>query len=470
MSVEFKLPELGEGVDSADVAEIQVSEGETIRAEQTVMELETEKAVVDLPCPHAGTISKIHVAPGETIKVGQTLLTIEEAEEAAQEMPAEDKAAQESRAEEERAQRGAPNAVWSADERPKVATESKEERPAARAKTEAEPPGPEKTKPETKETAAAATERTTAGRADRVEGDGAEELPPRAGPATRRLARVLDVNLRRVKGSGPGGRIMQEDVVRAHEAAAAPAQKMAAPPLPDFSKFGPVEESPLNKLRQTAVRNLTASWQTIPHVTQHGLADITELERKRRAYLQSAGESSPKITLSAIAIKAVAVLLREFPRFNSSLDAERNVLILKKYFHIGVAVDTEDGLLVPVIRDADKKGINGIAAELIELAGQARERKLRTEQMQGATFTISNQGGIGGGLFTPIVNYPEVAILGLSRAEKRMLVIDEEPSPRLVLPLSLSYDHRVINGADAARFIERLAAILSDPSLLLFRT
>ena len=243
---------------------------------------------------------------------------------------------------------------------------------------------------------------------------------------------------------------------------------LATPPLPDFSKFGPVEREPLNKIGRTAAEHLAASWPLVPQVTQHGLADVTDLEAARKHH-NTSGESDVKITWTAIAVAAVVAALKEFPRFNSSLDWQAKEVVLKHYYHIGVAVDTEHGLLVPVITDADQKSIVQLAAELADLAQRARSRKLEREQMQGGTFTVSNQGGLGGSLFTPIVHYPEVAILGLSRAATQVEMIGGEPQPRLKLPLSVSYDHRVVNGADAARFVARLESLLSDAFGLLVR-
>ena len=285
------------------------------------------------------------------------------------------------------------------------------------------------------------------------------------------MARKLGVDLYQVTGTGRSGRILPEDVedyVRGRLTAqeAAPAT-LHTPALPDFSKFGPIERRKLSKLRRTSAAQLSTSWQVIPHVTQHDEADVTELESVRRRYMQTAGKGGPKITVTAIVLKACAQLLQDAPHFNSSLDVESGELILKDYFHIGVAVDTEHGLVVPVIRDADEKSILEIADELTGLAEKARDRKLELDDMQGGTFTITNLGGIGGTSFTPIVNHPEVAILGLSRSQKRPALIDGNVEERLILPLSLSYDHRVIDGADAARFVVRLSALLSQPFGLL---
>jgi pyruvate dehydrogenase E2 component (dihydrolipoamide acetyltransferase) len=306
------------------------------------------------------------------------------------------------------------------------------------------------------------------GRAAAVEN---ERAPVPAGPATRRMARKLGVDLYQVQGSASGGRIVIEDIeafVRdrmAQPAAAAGGSAsmgiVAAAPLPDFTKFGPIKKEPLNKLSRTAASNLHAAWITIPHVTQHNLADITELEAARKRYVKD-NPKSPKITMTAIMIKAVVGALRTFPKVNSSIDMEAGQLILKDYYNIGVAVDTPNGLVVPVIRNCDQKNVLQVASELTELAEKARDRKLTAEDMQGASFTITNLGGIGGTYFTPIVNYPEVAILGMSRGQNVLQLEDDQIVERLMLPLSMSYDHRAINGADAARFIVKLSSSLTN--------
>ncbi|MGE5194262.1 MAG: 2-oxo acid dehydrogenase subunit E2 [Deltaproteobacteria bacterium] len=243
----------------------------------------------------------------------------------------------------------------------------------------------------------------------------------------------------------------------------------AVPPLPDFTQFGPVERQPLNKIMRTGAANLSVAWNVIPHVTQHELADVTELEAARKRYSQSsaAKEGGPKITMTVLAMKAVVSALKTFPRFNSSFDAARGEVVVKRYYNIGVAVDTENGLLVPVIRAVDTKSVLQLAGELTEVARKARERKLVPADFQGGSFTITNLGGIGGTYFTPIVNFPEVAILGMSRTSQQQVIVNGKPEIRLMLPLSLSYDHRVINGADAARFIVKLSGLLSDPFQLM---
>lgn len=452
MTIEFKLPAVGENVEKADIGQVLVKEGDTISPEQVVLEVETDKAVFELPCPHGGTVKKVHVKSGDSVGIGATLLTIEEAAPAG-------KAA---------APQAAPAAGKAEPEKPEPAP-APEPVPA---------PAPAKTAAPAVATAPAAAPRPAAPAAKpdsaAPEGNGEAKAPAPAGPATRRLARELGVDLHRVSGTGPGGRITPEDVqgfVRTLIAnvdagkATSTSTSREVPPLPDFSQFGTVERQPLSKLMRTAAANLSLAWNVIPHVTQHDLADITDLESGRKRFGQShAGNASaPKITMTVLAIKAVITALKSFPFVNSSLDTTTNELIVKRYFNIGIAVDTEQGLLVPVVRDADKKSIWELAAEVAELAAKARNRKLSMSDMQGGTFTITNLGGIGGTFFTPIVNYPEVAILGMSRAQQQQVIVNGKPEIRLMLPLSLSYDHRVINGADAARFIVKVSGLLSDP-------
>lgn len=415
---EFRLPEVSEGVTKVDVASVAVKVGDTIAKGAVVCEVETDKAVAEIPSPVAGKVTAVHVTAGTTLNIGALLLTIETAS-------------------------------------PAAATTT----PAAPA---AAPP-----------VAAAAPAAQTAPAAPAAATTGDAGPPAPAGPATRRLARKLGVNLRQVKGSAAGGRITIEDIeafVRERMTQpAVPAAAAAAPgfgivqaaPLPDFSRFGPVEKQPMNKIFRTAASNLHAAWVTIPHVTQHDLADITELETARRKYVK-ANPNAPKITMTAIIIKAVVQALKAFPNFNSSVDMASGELVIKQYYHIGVAVDTPNGLVVPVIRNCDQKNILQVAAELAEIAGRARDRKLKAEDMQGGTFTITNLGGIGGTAFTPIVNYPEVAILGMSRTLNHLTLDNGQLVERQMLPLSLSYDHRAINGADAARFIVKLSGSLTN--------
>lgn len=439
--VEFKLPSLGEGVASADIADISVKEGDTISVGQILMELETDKAVVELPSGVAGRVTKVLVKSGESIKPGQTLLVVEGVASGG---TAAAPAATPAKAPAAPAPVAAPS-------------------PAAEAA-----PQPALTPTLVTAPAAPVAQNTSA--------------PVPAAPATRRLARELGVDLQVVKGAGPGGRITQEDVqayVRgklqqlAVAQTKAPASRVmsaggiAPPPLPDFSRFGVTVREPMNKIARTAAENLTVSWNVIPHVTQHDKADITDLEAARKRFGDGLGKNGPKVTMTAIVMKALATALQAFPKFNSSLDPETNEIVLKKFYNIGCAVDTPTGLVVPVIKDCDKKSILTIAAELTELAGKARDRKLSIESMQGATCTVTNLGGLGGVGFTPIVNYPEVCILGMSRSQMELKLEDGKVVERMMLPLSLSYDHRVINGADAARFVTALCNMLADPFQLM---
>lgn len=428
---EFKVPLVAEGVESVDLASLAVSVGDVIESGSIVAEVETEKAAADLECPFAGKVTAIHASVGDSLRVGAPLLSIEETSAA----PGD-----------------------TAEPAPAPTTEAtpvSDSAPVAAAPVE-----PPAQKPPASAVAPVAA--TPASDSD--------QAPAPAGPATRRLARQLGVDLHQVSGSAAGGRITQEDVktfvkgvMEGGAAVSGGGGGFAPPPLPDYSKWGAIEREPLNKIARSAANNLSMSWNVIPHVTQHDLVDITELEAARKRAAEVAKKTdAPKITMTAIAMKAAAVCLNEFPKFNSSLDPQTNELVYRKYFHIGCAVDTPNGLLVPVVRDCDQKSISEIAAALTDVAVRARNRKVGLDEMQGACFTITNLGGIGGTAFTPIVNYPEVAILGMSRGRKELQVVDGEIEERLMLPLSLSYDHRVINGADAARFVVRFGRLLSD--------
>jgi len=495
MTIDFKLPELGEGVESADVSRLHISEGDQIEADQNIMELETEKAVADLPCPHAGKVTKLHVSEGDTIKIGQTIATIEQETEEHQPQESGEKRGQQQETQEaddqeqgedkppqteekQQAETDKPDADKSdaaaAEHSEEKAESAKERQPGEKQKADdsAREPGEDarrKDEADNEPEQGRDAKREQEATGDRPSSAQPQQHPPPpAGPATRRLARLLGVDLDDLDPA-EGGRIRSEDVVRAY-VESGKAATMAAESLPDFSRFGLVEREPLNKIAQVAARRLASAWRLVPHVTQHGLADITKLEAARRQYVEQAADGDPKITLTSIVIKSIASLLKEFPKFNASLDVERGELVLKQYYHVGVAIDTDHGLLVPVIRDVDRKSIARIAIELTDLADKARRRQLGKDDFEGGTFTISNQGSIGGGEFTPIVNYPEVAILGMARARPELYLNNGELSERLLLPLSLSYDHRVINGADAARFIDRLANILSDEFSLLIAT
>ncbi len=417
MASEIKLQALKEGVDSVEVNAVKVAPGDVIVKDQALLEVQADKAALDVASPVAGRVAKILVKAGDQIKVGQPYVLVEETDGvAAPEV-------REVRPEKEPIPRQATTVAIAVRE-PKIGNGQR-------------PPAPPAPKPGT--------------------------IPP-AGPATRHLARELGVDLRQVSGSGRNGRITPEDVkafVRQGASVAAPQVVGATttPKLPDFAKFGPIEPQPLTRVRKLTAGQMSLAWSLIPHVTQHDLADVTDLEAFRKAQ-----KTGPKLTVTAFALKAAAIALKEFPTFNASLDMASGQLILKRYYHVGVAVDTEAGLLVPVIRDVDKKSIAELAQDLTGVAELARKGKA---DMQGGTFTITNLGGIGGTSFTPIVNWPEVAILGLSRSRLEPVVHDGQVVPRLMLPLSLSYDHRVIDGAAAARFTRRLAEMLENPLVML---
>ncbi len=421
--VEFKLPEVSEGVTKVDIASVNVNVGDTIASGAVVCEVETDKAVAEINCPFAGTITAVHIKPGMSINIGAPLITI--------------------------------NATSTIAATPIAAPPSESTPPA-----QIEDPTPAVNAPVTAPPSTAVTIPKSDG------------PPAAAGPGVRRYARKLGVNLKQINGTAAGGRITLEDVeafVRNRMTTSAVANvasslgfgMVEAAPLPDFNRFGPVEKVPMNKIFRMAAANLHNAWVTIPHVTQHDLADITELESARKRYVK-ANPGSPKITMTAIMIKAVVGALKMYPNFNSSIDMANGELIQKQYYHIGVAVDTPNGLVVPVIRNCDQKNVLQVAAELTDLAVRARDRKLKTEEMQGGSFTITNLGGIGGTSFTPIVNHPEVAILGVSRGQTQLAMEDGQIVERLMLPLSLSYDHRAVNGADAARFIVKLSGSLTN--------
>ncbi len=472
MASEIKLPQLGENLSGGDVVDIKVSAGDTVARGQTLLEVEAEKSTVEGPSPVAGRIAEMRVKKGEPVTVGQTLCVVEESEpvRAGPKTPAA-KSTQPSTEEIKREAHAAKPVPPLRQPTERVRDTAETVAASALARQAREPGRPQQAAPAppAQEQNAAPTgngrreqQATTPGEP----GARSRKLVP-AGPATRRLARELGVDLARVAGTAPGGRVTPEDVkayVRELTAGGMAAMNgLEAPPLPDFARWGPVERRPLDGVRRKTAEQMALAWSLIPHVTQHDEADITELE----AFRKTQTDTGPKLTVTAFALKAAAVALRQFPQFNSSLDLAGGQLIVKQYIHIGVAVDTERGLLVPVIRDVGHKSIHLLAEELGAIAEKARQKKIAVEEMRGGCFTITNLGGIGGTGFTPIVNYPEVAILGISRARWQPLVRDGSVVPRLLLPLSLSYDHRVIDGADAARFTRRIAEMFENPLLML---
>lgn len=432
MASEFKLPDLGEGVEAGDVVRVLVSVGDLIEVDQAVLELETDKALVEVPSPFAGKVISVNVKEGDKVPVGAVLMTVEEAETGAK------KDAEPEGKAEDKAEKTEPEDVKSGDE------------PAAEAPQPARQQAVPAPQPQTP--------------------DGASPAP--AAPATRRFARELGVDLHQVPGSGPGGRIVREDVqahVRQTMAGKAPAAAGATvvPPLPDFAKWGEIERQPLRSVRRKTAEHMGLAWSLVPHVTQFDRADVTELEAFRQRHKAEADARGGRLTPTVLILKAVVTALKAFPQANASLDLGAEELVLKRYYHIGIAVDSDRGLLVPVIRDVDRKDILELAVELNDLAERTRQGKVNLEELQGGAFTLTNLGSIGGTAFTPIVNYPEVAILGIARSREEPVVRNGRIEPRLMMPLCLSYDHRVIDGADGARFTKKLVESLENPEKML---
>ena len=421
------IPELGENVTGGTVANVLVAVGDLVKKDQGLVELETEKAVLEVPSPLQGKVEGILVKIGDEVQIGQAIAKI-----------ADDGAA--------------PVETT----RTKPAATVAPEPAAMQAPTQ---PAPSQPKVETVSPPPAFGKRP----------------PAAAAPSVRRFAREIGVDIHDVSGTGPGKRISIDDVKAYSKTlhqqnigkAASGAAPLAAGPLPDFEKWGAIERESMSKVRDKTAVHLSNAWATIPHVTQFDKADITEMEKLRKQYGPKIEQAGGKLTMTAILLKVAASALKVFPQFNASVDMENKEIIYKKYINIGVAVDTDRGLLVPVIRDVDKKNLTDLAIELTEIAAKARDKKLTLEDMQGGNFTISNLGGIGGTYFTPIINAPEVAILGVSRGAFEPVYIDDSFVPRLKLPVSLSYDHRVIDGADGARFIRWIVEALEQPFALI---
>ena len=407
--MDVTLPKLAEGADSGAVVNILVAEGDHVELDQTLLELENEKAVAPIPSTGAGRVARIHVEVGQVVSVGQVLVTIDTAGAGEPQAPP-----------------------------PEPADAAGADAPA--------PPEPH-------------VYRSDSG------------APPPASPTVRKVARELGIDLHRVKGSQRGGRILMADVrgyIQGLQALArepsAPAPDAPAPvsPAPDPGRWGPSKREKMSPLRRTIAQRMTDSWTTIPHVTQFDDADITDLMEMRKRYAAAYEKSGARLTLTSFAIRAVVSALDKYPAFKTAIDYRAMEVVTRDYVHVGVAVDTEAGLIAPVIRDVDGKSLLDLSGELDDLAERTRQRKLSADEMQGAVFTISNLGSIGGSYFTPIVNGPQVAVLGMGRGVHRPVVRDRKVAPRLVLPLALSYDHRVIDGADGARFLREVVRCLED--------
>ncbi len=434
MIKEVRLPEIAENVETGDVIKVMVSPGDAITVDQPLVELETDKAVLEVPSPYQGTVTEVLVSEGDTIKIDQVIVKIDTAA-VTQESP------------------------------PQPESGPAQEAPAARV----EQPAPVPIRPDVPPPAPTAPSGPAAQPAPTVGPHPAGEVAA-ASPSLRRLARELGVDLLEVTGSGPGGRILKDDLTTYARNVVAGAS--TAPPkspaieVTENTKWGPILREPMSRVRQVTARTLSEAWTHIPHVTQYDKVDITEMESIRKRYSKKVEASGGKLTMTAILLKVAASALKVFPQFNASIDTDKNEIIYKRYYHVGVAVDTDRGLLVPVVRAVDKKNITELSSELNTLAERARNKKLTLEEMEGGTFTISNLGGIGGTNFSPIVYPPQVAILGVARSRIEPVYVEDRFEPRLMLPLSVSYDHRLIDGADGARFLRWIVKALEEPLLL----
>jgi pyruvate dehydrogenase E2 component (dihydrolipoamide acetyltransferase) len=469
---DFVIPELGENVTGGDVVRILVKAGDALKKEQPVLELETDKATIEVPSSVAGVVKDLKVKTGDKVTVGQLVLTVDEGASAGE---AKDRGAEAGGTKAGAgAAKAAPPPAKQQDQQENAKASARS--PAAKSHEElagAEPPPGEEISESKQEAPSKVVEITRGAQrpaaapaaAAQSSPAGASNVP--AAPSTRRYARELGVDITSVEGTGPGGRVSIDDV---HSTARAiilgGGGRVPTPPLPDFSQWGEIERVSLRSIRKRTAERLAEAWATIPHVTQFDKADITELEKLRQKYSKKAEAAGGKLTITAIALKVIAAALKTFPQFNASIDIAGESIVMKKYVHIGVAVDTDRGLLVPVIRDVDRKSIIDLSVELAAMAEKTKAGKLQPSEMQGASFTISNLGGIGGTYFTPIVNPPEVAILGISRSSAEPVWINDAFEPRLMMPLSLSYDHRVIDGATGVRFLRWVAEAFEQPFLM----
>jgi len=439
---EVVVPDIGD-FKNVEIIEVLVKPGDVVKADDSLITLESDKAAMEVPSPFSGVVKAMQVNVGDRVSKGSPIMQLEVTDQAEPERTEDKKA---------------PPVVEA--EAGKIVAGEAEPKPIAE---QARPPAAE---PEAKRKPAPSP--AVAERA--FEAVETHEHPPHASPSVRKFARELGAELQKIQGTGPKGRILKEDVQafvkaslrRIEQAMTGGVFAIPTQPEIDFAQFGAIDRQPLSRIKKLSGPNLLRSWVSIPHVTQHDEADITDLEAFRQSLKSEAEKQNVKLTFLPFVIKAVAAALKEFPTFNASLAANGEELVLKKYYHLGVAVDTPEGLVVPVVRDVDQKGIFDLARELAELGGKARGKKLRGNDLEGASFTISSLGGIGGTAFTPIINPPQVAILGLSRAQPKPVYQDGQFVPRLMLPLSLSYDHRVIDGAEAARFTVYLAGLLAE--------
>lgn len=439
--IEFKLPELGENISEASVLKVLISRGDFVEKDQGVLEIETDKATIEVPSTISGEVTEVFVNEGSKAKVGQVIFKAKGKTSKTSKEKVESE-----KLEEQKIESKTETTSQSSEEK-----EIKKEIPATEIQTSYGP---------------------------KIIVDNQPPIlanPVPAAPSVRRIAREIGVDINKVKGTGPGGRITMEDVKEFSRKLNEGKIQISTgeigikyEAIPDFSKYGEVERKAMSNIRLRTAEHLSYAWATIPHVYQLDKADITELEKMRKAFSPQIEKQGGKLTITAILIKIITAALKVYPQFNSSVDMQKKEIIYKKYYNVGVAVDTEFGLIVPVIKDTDKKNLTQISIELNDIAEKARNRKVSLEDLQGGCFTITNLGGIGGTYFTPVINSPEVAILGVSRGAYEPVYQNGEFVPRLFLPLSLSYDHRVIDGADAIRFLRWVIEALEQPLKLLF--
>lgn len=443
MATEFKLPELGENIKTGDLVRVLVSPGKPVKQDQPVLELETDKATIEVPSTVSGVVQEVFVKDGDKLQIGQLIFTVD-----------------------------GDNGKQVAPPPPASVTPAGKPAPPEKAATQAPvapvTPAPHAAPPQSAKAPPAPAAPTPSAPVESHDVEEPHVLAP-AAPSVRRVARETGVDINEVRGTGPGGRISAEDVMhfaRDIIRGGAAGGRPTGAPLPDFRKWGEVEPRAMSAVRRKTAERMAQAWSMVSAVTQYDKADVTRLEELRKQFAGRVEKAGGKLTVTAIALKVAASALKVFPQFAASVDMARSEIIYKKYCHIGVAVDTDRGLLVPVIRDVDKKNIIQLAAELAQAAEKARAKKLSLDEMEGGVFTITNLGGVGGTNFSPIVNYPEVAILGMSRAATEAVYINERFEPRRMLPLSLSYDHRLIDGADAARFLRWIVEAFEQPFLL----
>lgn len=469
MIKEIKIPEISENVTSGNVVDVLVEPGDEVKVDDTIIEFETDKAVVEIPSPFEGRITEVLVQEGDEKNVGDVIAKIDTEKDAAEEEK------EEVRAEAQKGGKGKAKAEEKTPPQEEATQETPEKKHDAK---EEESQKAEKAEPERKaeESEEEEEENAREAEADEKRPQAEAQKPAPASPSVRRFARELGIDIHAVKAAGPGERITETDV-KAHvkkelsaggksDTAAKALDSAELPALPDFSRWGEVETRELSNVRRLTAGSMIVSWQSVVHVTQFERVDITAAIDFMNRNADKAADQGGKLTITAVLMKVCAAALKRFPAFNASIDMANNRLILKKYVHIGLAVDTPRGLLVPVVRNADHKSILELAVDIADLARRARDKKIKPDEMEGGTFTISNQGGIGGTNFTPVVFWPQAAILGVSRASTEPLYVDGEFRPRTLLPLALSYDHRIADGADAARFVRWIRDGIEQPLTL----